>query len=277
MLPENLTFFWKSGGKGSGLHTGIIETRVANMRKYISPDERLFRRKTLHLKVAPSASIYELAAGIAALNPVLQNGRVISEGMAQCVELHKYLLDVKTSAFPGIRWHNVQIQQAFERIHPGYNKQADMEKTLTTALMLETQWAEVKSKFVRGAPRIMQILTNRGIKRTANDEYLSTAEISAMPLIRWINPDTNRQDTEVFNDHLNDLAQFDPHIVCIAPTFEEGSMFIIFKDNIIPCGCCAIQAIDSLLKSFDVLGQQVPPLLRKFYDFICIHLFKTSI
>ncbi|XP_055544057.1 uncharacterized protein LOC129729481 isoform X2 [Wyeomyia smithii] len=45
--PKESYFFWKLGGKESGYHTGIIETRVSNMRKDVAPENRLFRQKKL--------------------------------------------------------------------------------------------------------------------------------------------------------------------------------------------------------------------------------------
>ena len=54
------------------------------MRKDVAPDVQMFRRLANPVKIALSSSIYENAACLATLTPVPQNGKIISEGMAQC-------------------------------------------------------------------------------------------------------------------------------------------------------------------------------------------------
>ncbi|XP_058446531.1 uncharacterized protein LOC131427393 isoform X2 [Malaya genurostris] len=193
--PKESYFFWRFGGKGFGHHSGIIETRVANMRKDVAPEDRLFRRSKTQTKILPSKSVYEQAACMATLTPVSQNGRYISEGMASCVELHKYLLQARSSnkckaiieCFPHLlAFDGIMVQQAFERLQPQYDKQADLKKLLSFGLMLDCKWRDVENKYVRGTLRILKKLTNRGIKRTADDDKLSVEEILATPLIKWI-------------------------------------------------------------------------------------------
>lgn len=84
-------FFWRYGGNGKGSHAGLIETRVANMRKDVPSDERLFQRQK-KVKIVLPDGIHEMAAKLAALTGNAQNGKLVSGGMEQCFLLHQYLL-----------------------------------------------------------------------------------------------------------------------------------------------------------------------------------------
>ncbi|XP_058816726.1 uncharacterized protein LOC131680007 [Topomyia yanbarensis] len=199
--PKESYFFWRFGGSGFGRHSGIIETRVGNMQKDIPAEERQFRRKKPEMKILPPVSMYENAACLATLTPVPQNGRYISEGMANCTELHKSLLQQKSpdkykaiiASFPHLlSFEGIMIQQAFDRLQPQYNKQADLAKLLCFGLMLDIKWSEVQSKYIKGALRIMKTLTNRGIKRTTDDDTVSIEEVLAGPFIKWVYPRCRR-------------------------------------------------------------------------------------
>ncbi|XP_055544054.1 uncharacterized protein LOC129729481 isoform X1 [Wyeomyia smithii] len=231
-------------------------------------------------------SMYENAACIAMLTPVPQNGRAISNGMAACFEIHKFILQKKTTektdiimrTFPHfLQFEGTLVQQAFERIHPQYNQQANLGKFLSLGLMLETDWIEVEDKHVRGALRVMKKLTNRRIRRTICNSNLSLAEITAAPLIQWIKPLNNKTDFEAVEHQLNQITHPEPRIICVSTVFTKGNLFIVLKKNILPCGNDSIRAIDVLLKLFAVFGINVPPLLKKFFDIVSIYVYKISI
>lgn len=174
--PKESYFFWKHGGQNGGPHSGVIETRVGNMRKHVLPENRLFKRKKMENIVLPD-DIRDNASTLAALTSTPQNGRTVSEGMAECTVLHKYILQQKNdekvkeliTTFPHLLAYNgIMVQQAFERLNPTYNKDNDISTFLCIGLLMDqSNWIAVENKCIRGALRIMKKLPNRGVKRTA--------------------------------------------------------------------------------------------------------------
>ncbi|XP_062546947.1 uncharacterized protein LOC134212780 isoform X3 [Armigeres subalbatus] len=284
--PKESFFFWKNGGKGRGQHAGIIETRVANMRKDIPTNERLFQRAK-KLKTVLPEGIREKAAKLAALTGNALNGKVISDGMAQCFLLHQDILQSGgdnmiqeiITTFPHLLgFDGVMIQQAYERLHTNYNTEANMEEFLSVGLLMDQGgWNNVTDKHIRGALRIIKRLTSRGIKRTSNVQSATMEEITAAPLIKWMKPDpekTNLQVVQVANISMEDRS---PHIICVAEPCKEGQLFIVFASNTISCDRSSSMAIDVLLKLFDVFGVPVPPLLKKFHELVTFYLFRTTL
>ncbi|XP_053686634.1 uncharacterized protein LOC128736178 [Sabethes cyaneus] len=282
--PRESFFFWKNGGKGKGPHLGIIETRCSNMRKDVSPENRLFQRPKKSSIVIPEG-IHERAVRLAIMTGNTQNAKIISDEMMHCFPLHQYLLQNKNenvtqeiiTTFPHLLGYNgMMIQQAYERLHINYNKNADLEKFLSIGLLMDQGgWNNITDKCLRGALRIMKKLTNRGIKRFAEESTsMSLEEITAAPLVRWLKPDLETTPIQrVKMANLQNTAL--PHIACVAEKFQEGTLFLVVYGHIIECGSSSIQAIDAFFKAFDVLGAPVPVLLRKLYDFISVHLYKT--
>lgn len=86
----------------TGCHTGLIETRVANMRKDVPPEDRKFRRgKKKHIVVTDDH--INIAAHISALSPTPTNAKAIADGMAQVHDLHESMLQKKAES----KFHNI--------------------------------------------------------------------------------------------------------------------------------------------------------------------------
>lgn len=114
---------------------------------------------------------------------------------------------------------------------------------------------------VRGALRIIKRLTSRGIKRASNDISVTMEEIIAAPLIKWVKPDSENSDLQVVQVASITMDDRAPRLICVAEPCNEGSIFIVFDGNIIPCNHSSSMTIDVLLKLFDVFGIPLPSLL----------------
>ncbi|XP_055522360.1 uncharacterized protein LOC129716555 [Wyeomyia smithii] len=175
--PKESFFFWRHGGKDHGCHSGIIETRVGNMRKDVLPENRLFHRAISAKIIVPEGCV-EAAALLAVVSATAQNVKQISDGMAECAQLHRWILNQKSEnktgeilrAFPHfLNYDGLLIQQAYERMHVGYNKNADLKSFLSLALVFEdNSWLNVKDFNLRGVLILMKKLGSRGIKRVVN-------------------------------------------------------------------------------------------------------------
>ncbi|XP_062536559.1 uncharacterized protein LOC134205370 isoform X1 [Armigeres subalbatus] len=300
--PRESYFFWRNKGLGKGPHSGIIETRVSNMRKDLPSEERLFQRPKQTIIVLPDG-IQELASYVATLTPSLQNVREISEKMSQCTILHQWLLretDVTNSlikTFPHFLAYNglmvsslfskcmltssnnenitFQVQQAFERLHPNAIKDCSMDSFMQLGILMEkNEWNVVEDVNIRGALRFLKKLTHCGIKRKM-EEDMTIEEFLATPLIRWVKVE-NTTNLIATRNHVHTHPDLPPHIVCCAETFKTGDVFVVFADHIIPCGNSGDVAIDVLMKLFPVLGIDVPVLLKKLYDLIAINLWEIK-
>ncbi|XP_055527428.1 uncharacterized protein LOC129720040 [Wyeomyia smithii] len=283
--PEESFFFWRQSGKEHGCHSGIIETRVENMRKDILPENRLFRRVRPKKIIVPETS-NETAALLAALSATAQNAKYISDSMAECTEIHQWILNKKSEnntqeileVFPHLLNYNgllvLHIQQAYERIHTSYNTTADLKSFLSLAVLLdENCWLSVEDSNLKGLLIFKKKLGNRGVKRVADtNEQLSMEELLAWPLIRWMksNGDPENVQVDIYKSN-----KTDPHILCIGEKQSRGNMYLIFYSYSISCGNSSLQAIEVFFKSFSVLGIPIPLQLKKIHDFLSIKLWKT--
>ncbi|XP_058811380.1 uncharacterized protein LOC131692502 isoform X2 [Topomyia yanbarensis] len=229
--PKESYFFWKNGGLDRGPHTGLIETRVSNMRKDLLPEDRLFRR-TKKTVIIVEDELVQLAAHLAALIPTATNARQVAEGMAQVHSLHKALLQennfhIIVKTFPHLlAYEGEMIIQAFDRIQTNIHALGDLQTLLRAGLLFDNaSWSMVEDDFVRGALRLIKKLSNRGIKRTTVLENASMEEIAAAPLIRW----KSYVRTEIGFDEKLAVQQssatiIEPHIICIADRYKRGNI-----------------------------------------------------
>ncbi|XP_065084047.1 uncharacterized protein LOC135706360 [Ochlerotatus camptorhynchus] len=276
-------FFWHNGGLGKGPHTGLIETRVSNIRKDLLPEDRLFRRTKKDIIIVEDECVRH-AAHLAALIPTAANARQIAEGMAQTNDLLKLLLQKNNiqdiiETFPHLlSYEGEMIIQAFDRIQANIYVAGDLKTLLRVGLLFDTtSWNMVEDDFVRGALRLMKKLSNKGIKRTIIMENASMEEITAAPLIRW----TKYTQTDIgFDEKLavkqSSATVVGPLIICVADRYKQGNMYVVFNQNVIPCGDSSTRAIEILFKSFAVLGLKVPMLLRKLNDMISVNVWGTK-
>ncbi|XP_021697722.1 uncharacterized protein LOC110675951 [Aedes aegypti] len=277
--PRESFFFWRNKGRGKGSHHGIIETRVANMRKDLPSEERKFQRPKPTSIELPDG-IHDNASYMAALTPSSQNIREISEKMSQCTVLHQWLLqqqiEVTSSIlkiFPHIlAYDGLMIQQAFDRLHPNANKDFGMESFLQIGMLVEENgWESVEDAYIRGALRFLKKLTHCGIKRKV-EEDMTIEEFMATPLIRWVKVQDTTSSIAIKN-HVHANPDLPPHLVCCADTFKKGDLYVVFTDFVVPCGKSGDMAIDILLKIHPVLGMSVPVLLKKLYDLVAINVW----
>lgn len=283
--PAESYFFWRHGGMEHGVHTGLIETRVCNMRKDVLPENRHFRRATRE-KTVLTDEVVQIAARIAALMPSAANARQISEGMALSFDLHKFLLQEKGDSkctmivekFPHLlAYEGDMIIQAFDRILQ--RSAGDGLKMLLLAGLLfdESVWHDVEDEYFRGALRIMKKLSNRGIKRTNEMENMTTDEVLAMPLIQWVNfngPEVGFVELLAVKE-LIERQPLQPHILCVADRYKKGNLYVIVENYVIPCGLSSLRAVEVLFKCLTVFGVDPPVLLRKLDDMVAINAFRT--
>ncbi|KXJ75679.1 hypothetical protein RP20_CCG011244 [Aedes albopictus] len=278
--PKESFFFWRNKGCGKGSHSGIIETRVSNMRKDLPTEDRKFQRPKQTPIELPDG-IFENASYLAALTPSVQNIREISERMAQCTILHQWLLQQRNNVSESIvrtlphilAYGGLMVQQAFERLHPNANKGCNMNTFLQLGILMEeTGFESVEDAYIRGALRFLKKMTHCGIKRSV-EENMTIDEFTAAPLIRWVKVEDGSTTTIAAKNHQQANRNLPPHIVCCAETFHKGDLFVLFDESVIPCGVSGELAIDVLLKIHPVLGMDVPVLLKKLYDLVAINLW----
>ncbi|XP_021708026.1 uncharacterized protein LOC110678841 [Aedes aegypti] len=283
--PVESYFFWVHDGLNTGCHTGLIETRVANMRKDVSPEDRKFRRAKIKSIVVTEDQV-STAAHISALNPTPGNAKIIADGMAQAHDLHESLLQKKDEnrlhsiidTFPHfLSFEGEMIIQAFDRLHEHPNNGPSLSALLRLGLLCDkTSWSQVEDDVLRGTLRLMKALSNKGVKRTSSLQNASLGELAAEPLIRWI-PFTAR---EPGFDELLAVKEIqpagDPHIICAAEHFKKGNYYIALDKTIIPCGNSAVRAIEILFKSFDIFGVKAPVLLRKLDAMIASNVWRSK-
>nr|XP_029735388.1 uncharacterized protein LOC109423289 isoform X1 [Aedes albopictus] len=278
--PPESHFFWKNGGRKTGCHTGLIETRVGNMRKDVPEDKRAFRRTKQNEAVKPD-ELEELACSIAAISPTPQNARNICESMAQCFPLHEWLLKSNKEnkpqeilrTFPHLlAYYGLLIQQAFDRLKPIRQQEKELDRFLRMGILLDKDnWNNVHDPHIKGLLRMFKNLTNRGIKRKAEEGSMQPDEEIASPLIRWIKLNGEGTDYDAIKTHAN--KDLPPHIVCVGELFQPGNYHLIFDSMIVPCGDSASRAVDVFFKAFDVMGVAVPSLLRNVHSLIAFSVF----
>lgn len=279
--PPESFFFWKNGGRNTGIHTGLIETRIGNMRKDVPQDRRLFRRTIMPKIAQPTDDLSEDAGRIAAFraNPV--HMRAICDGMAKCLPLFQFFVQEKHDItliiqhFPHILSYNgLIIQQIFESMYQTHNTTASIKKFLLKCLTLDKGFVNVEDREVRAALRIMKMLTNRGIKRHAEDGK-SMDVILASPLIRWVEVDASKSHDECIQAYLEDHPDLDPHILCIQEELKAGPYYITFHGEVIPCTKLSFAStLEIFVKIFSIFNATVPTLLRKLFDLIKLHELK---
>lgn len=277
--PAESYFFWRNTGQKKGTHSGIIETRVGNMRSDVPSEDRLFQRPKLVPIIVPE-EIIEIASHAAALTPSSQNIREISEKMAKCATLHHYLLQQKTKVtaivktFPHLLAYNgIMVQKAFEQLYPNARNEYDMESYLRFGLQQQpAAWKMIENVLIRGALRYMKKLTLCGIKRKADDD-MTVDEFLASPLIRWIKVEGDSSHITAVESYMYAHPDLQPHLVCCADTFKNGKYYVVFSGCILPCGSEADVGIDVLLKIFPVFGIDVSVCLKKLYDLTAINVW----
>ncbi|EAT44671.1 AAEL003987-PA [Aedes aegypti] len=284
--PKESYFFWICGGKDKGPHTGLIETRTANMRKEVPPEQRRYQRKekgTVVNYILPD-SIREHATTIASLEPLPSNEEAISNGMNECIDLHSCILqqgdsdltEALVSTFPHLlSYRGKMVQQIFQRLHTYYESTARSDKFLLLGLLIDTKsFNNVENKYIRATLRILKKLTVSGKKNESGES--SSEEAEAAPLIRWIKPKEGEQDVQAVQRHVSALSYLAPHIVCVADVFKKGDMFVVFQGKYIACGKSAAHTLDVFFKIFAVFGIPVPVLLRKIHELLMVYLWKVT-
>lgn len=281
--PKESYFFWINGGKEKGPHTGLIEYRTTNLRREVPPEKRRFLRAEKK-QIVLSDSIREKASHIASLPPVPGNEQAISDGMAECMDLHLSILqqtesnqaEVLVSTFPHLlSYGGRMVQQVFKRFHSNYDESTPIDKFLVLGLLLDAHaFAQVENKHIRATLRIMKKLIMIG-KKEESDE-MSTEEAEASSLIRWIKCNENELEIYTVQQYVSERSNTAPHIVCLADVFREGNMYIIFQDKFIHCGTSAVHSMDVLFKLFTVFAIPVPVMLRKIHELLMVYLWKIT-
>nr|XP_029731384.1 uncharacterized protein LOC109402287 isoform X2 [Aedes albopictus] len=276
-------FFWINGGKEKGPHTGLIEYRTTNLRREVPPEKRRFLRAEKK-QIVLSDSIREKASHIASLPPVPGNEQAISDGMAECMDLHLSILqqtdsnqaEVLVSTFPHLlSYGGRMVQQVFKRFYSNYDESTPIDKFLVLGLLLDAHaFAQVENKHIRATLRIMKKLIMIG-KKEESDE-MSTEEAEASSLIRWIKCNENELEIYTVQQYVSERSNTAPHIVCLADVFREGNMYIIFQDKFIHCGTSAVHSMDVLFKLFTVFAIPVPVMLRKIHELLMVYLWKIT-
>lgn len=284
--PPESYFFWVHGGMNTGSHTGIIESRVSNMRKEVSPEDRKFLRGKKKKIVIDDEQI-NIAAHVSALSAIPANAKQIAEGMSLAHNLLEVLLQDKTSnAFQNIidrfphflSFEGEMIIQAFDRIRGQVAIGPSLNALLRTGLLCDkSSWSEVEDDVLRGTLRLMKTLSNKGIKRTPSTQNATISEMAAEPLIKWINfPHRECGFDERLAVKHTSCSTMSPHIVCVADSFKRGSYYVTIEASVIACGTNFERAIEVLFKSFVVFGIEVPPLLRKLDAMISTNVWGSK-
>ncbi|XP_065082626.1 uncharacterized protein LOC135705004 [Ochlerotatus camptorhynchus] len=283
--PGESYFFWVYGGMNTGCHTGLIETRVANMRKDISPEDRKFRR-VKNKKIFVSEEQISIAAHISALSPTPANIKQIADGMLQAHELHESMLQKNTptryqdiiDTFPHfLSYYGERIIQAFDRLQKQPSNGPLLYTLLRVGLLcVKSSWFEVEDDVLRGALRLTKVLSNKGIKRSSSSQNACITALAAEPLIRWI----SFNHLEPGFDELLPVRQTqsvaEPHIICVAECFKQGNYYVLFKGSVIACGSSSVRAVEVLFISFVVFGTEVPVLLRKLDAMISVNVWGSK-
>lgn len=282
--PKESYFFYVSNGKGKGPHTGLIETRTANMRKEVPPEQRRYQRRKEAVNFILSDTIRERATELASQDALPENEEAIAGGLDECIDLHSCILQQGESnptvtlieTFPHLlSYDGRMILQVFQRLHTYYNCSADLDKFLRMGLLLDMRsFFNVENKFIKGALRIMKTLVISGKKEEAGD--MCSEEADASPLIRWLKRKEDELDVTVVQRHISERSYLAPHIVCVADVFKDGNLFVVLQGRFIPCGKSALHTLEVFFKMFAVLGAPVPVLLRKIHELLMVHLWKTT-
>lgn len=283
--PKESFFFWKNGGKEKGPHTGLIETRTANMRKEVPPEHRRYQRKERGpINYILPDSIREHASKVARLSPLPPNEQTITNAMSECIDLHSCILqqgdseqtETLISTFPHLlSYDGKMVQQAFKLLHTYYDASSRTDRFLLLGLLLDSKtFNNIENKYIRGTLRIMKKLIMIGKKE--DGEEMSTDEAEASPLIRWIKRKEGEQEAQAVQRHVKERSYLAPHIVCVADVFKAGNMFVVFQGKYIACGKSAAQSLDVFFKMFAVFGVAVPVLLRKIHELLMVYLWKVT-
>nr|XP_029713580.1 uncharacterized protein LOC109432722 [Aedes albopictus] len=276
LAPPEAAFFWKNGGKGLGKpHTGWIETRICNKRKDIPRKDRKFQRRDKHVYKPVDPSLIDQAKLCAALAANTDNIKAISDLLKSSAPYHFYLIAVQTDArtilqtFPHFcSFSGIMLQQAYERLKRVHPK-SDIRQTLIKCLSVSQTFPDVEDKIIRGALRVQEFLTKRGIKKENREPNAqSTTECFAANLIRWVEP------TEGWKISVD--SESDPHIICLAPALKQGDYYVNLYGRLIFCGIQSARAIDVLVKSFCVLGTRPTAGIAKMVEFLEIFTYEVS-
>ncbi|XP_062558983.1 uncharacterized protein LOC134223800 isoform X2 [Armigeres subalbatus] len=283
--PKESYFFWLCAGKVKGPHSGCIEHRATNMRREVPPEQRRFlRREKKPTNYVIPDSIRENASKVASLPQLPINEQTITDGMAECIELHSCILQQSDSdqtgslltTFPHLLSYNGKmIQQAFHLLGSSDESFARAGRFLLLGLLLDTNvFNNVENKYIKGTLHIMKKLIITG-KKEENEE-MSTQEAEAAPLIRWIKAKEGELEYYTVQRHVSERSYLAPHIVCLADVFTEGNMFIVFQGRFIACGKSAAHTLDVFFKLFTVFGTPVPVALRKIHELLMVYLWKVT-
>lgn len=284
--PKESYFFYLNSGKGKGPHTGLIESRTANMRKEIPPEERRYQRRNKEtVNFILSDSTRDRATELASQDALPQNEEAITDGMDECIDLHSCILqqgesnatEILINTFPHLlSYDGRMILRVFQRMHTYYNSSADFDKFLRMGLLLdERSFCVVENKYLRGILRMMKKLKMSGKKEEPDD--MSSEEADASPLIRWLKRKENELNDAAVQRHISERPYLAPHIVCVADVFKDGNLFVVLQGGkFIPCGISAAHALEVFFKTFAVLGITVPVLLRKVHELLMVHLWNIS-
>lgn len=284
--PAESYFFWIHGGLVTGCHTGLIETRVANMRKDVPPEDRKFRRgKKKHIVVTDDH--INIAAHISALSPTPTNAKAIADGMAQVHDLHESMLQKKAES----KFHNIiktlphflsyegeMILQAYNRLNEEPADGPSLNTVLRMGLLCDkTSCSEVEDDVIRGALRLLKVLSNKGVKRSSSLQNATLGELAAEPLIRWITfTETQPGFDELLAVKQSQTVSGEPHMICVAERFKKGNYYFVIDRTVVPCGNSSVRAVEIFFKSFRVFGVKVPVLLRKLDSIIATNVWRTA-
>ncbi|XP_058837243.1 uncharacterized protein LOC131693447 isoform X3 [Topomyia yanbarensis] len=275
--PAESMFFFKHNGQSKGTHRGYIEQRICNIRKEVPKENRMFNRNSQNTTSdIVSDDIVAAADLCSALDASFLNSRQISILMKTTFVIHSNLLKQKASVsqiflqFPHFKsYHGLMVQQAFNRINQIQSMDTNIRRLLSKGLLLNRNaFTDVEDDYIRGSLILMKEMVVRGAKRAKEDASLSTDEIFAAPLVRWINVD--KQHT-----HLT-AGIYPPHIACFGKTKGRGIYFVVLEREAIDCGDCSIQTLDVFFKSFAVFGVKVPVFVYPLYEIFKIKIHKLA-
>ncbi|EDS32426.1 conserved hypothetical protein [Culex quinquefasciatus] len=275
-------FFWEHGGNKKGPHTVILFTHTRNETRYIPEDERKVKKTPTPIIVPEPVDLMELAAKLSIMRANGSNKLTIQEGMAKCHNLFLYLsqqiiperIDNIINTFPHIlSYKGLMVQQLFQRVHGDPDNSRDMENVLSAGTLLDKKsFLGVINHHLRGALRIMKDLGHRGISAKHDIASNNPAVSFAAPLIKWVQASNDQNITDVIDSHIDQDPERKPHLVCVASELEEGDYFAVFAGYILPCGPSFCIAIVVFVKTLNVLKVKIPPLLKKFVNFIEVHV-----
>ncbi|XP_058812926.1 uncharacterized protein LOC131692712 [Topomyia yanbarensis] len=272
--PDESFFFWRNGGKEKGAHTGMIFHRIRNVIKQLPAGKHKYNRGTMPVEESVSTELVERAQLLRVMLASASVAEHICDEMDRCFPVLKLLLKEKKPVndildmFPHLcSYEGLVIRQMFERLYPNRTEGLKIEDVFSQCLSYSpSRFSRVEDDHIRGCLRIISHMPIRGQKRTLVGCPTVGEEHSASILIRWIG---ECLDTYVASPATDSKL----HMVCVASPMKRGNYAVICEKKVIFETNNSIHAVEILFKCYAVLGVEVPPNFRMFWDFLACAIY----